>query len=85
MHGASAGGGDVRQLEENLSALSINNSRIAYFISENTKLSLEEVKDKMEKGTTISAQEALQCGITGQIIHREIPNGAIRDEIIYIN
>ncbi len=85
MHGSSGGGGDIRQLEDNISAVRTNNTRIAYFISENTKLPLEEVKEKMEKGTTLSAQNALQCGITGQIIHREIPNNAQRQEIIYIN
>ena len=85
MHGSSSTGGDVRALEDSMSAVKTNVSRIAYFISENTKLSLEEVRKKMEKGTTISAQEALQYGITGQVIHRQIPFGANREEIIFVN
>lgn len=85
MHGSSSPGGDIRQLKDSLSAVETNDSRIAYFISENTKLPLEEVRGKMETGTTISAQEALQYGITGQIIHWEIPRGESREEFIYIN
>lgn len=85
MHGSSAGGGDVRALEDSLSAVKTNNSRIAYFISENTSLKLEKVKEMMNIGTTISAQEALQYSITDQVIHREIPEGANRVEIIYVN
>jgi len=85
MHGSSAGGGDIRELTDNLSAVETNNTRIAYYISENTDLKLDKVKSMMMAGTTISAQEALQYGITMQIIHREIPAGIAREEIIYIN
>lgn len=85
MHGSTSSGGDERELEDSLSAVKTNNSRIAYFISENTNLLLEKVKSMMTIGTTISAQEALQYAITSQVIHREIPNGAKREEIIYIN
>lgn len=85
MHGSSSGGGDIRELEDSLSAVKTNNTRIAYFISENTNLKLEDVKSKMMAGTTISAQEALQYGITYQIVHREIPAGANREDIIDIN
>lgn len=84
MHGSSAGGGDIRQLNDSLSAVKTNNTRIAYFISENTKLKLDDVKLKMEAGTTISAQEALQCGIAHEIVHGEIPHGALREDIIDI-
>lgn len=85
MHGSSAGGGDIRELTDNLSAVETNNTRIAYYISENTNLKLDKVKSMMMAGTTISAQEALQYGIATQIIHREIPAGVAREEIIYIN
>lgn len=85
MHGSTSGGGDERELEDSLSAVKTNNSRIAYFISENTNLQLEKVKSMMMIGTTISAQDALQYAIAHQVIHREIPTGANREEIIYIN
>lgn len=85
MHGSSAGGGDIRELTDSLSAVKTNNTRIAYYISENSNLKLDEVKSMMTTGTTISAQEALQYGVTAQIIHREIPVGAASEEIIYIN
>lgn len=85
MHGSSSDGGDIRELKDSLSAVETNNTRIAYFISENTNLKLEEVKSKMEVGTTISAQDALQYGITNQVIHREIPGDGLREEIIDIN
>lgn len=85
MHGSTAPGGDERTLGDSLSAVKTNNSRIASFISENTNLKLDEVKSMMGVGTTISAQEALQYAITGQVVHREIPNNAYRVEIIYIN
>ena len=39
----------------------------------------------MEIGTTISAQDAQKFGIVNEIIHKEIPIDAIREEIIYIN
>ena len=84
MHGSSGGGGDIRALEDDISAVKTNNTRIAYFISENTNLKLDDVKSKMMTGTTISAQEALQYGITGQLIHREIPPRAPREEIVFI-
>lgn len=84
MHGSSGGGGDIRQLKDNLSAVETNNTRIAYFISENTKYKLEEVKTRMEAGTSIPAQEALQYGITNEIVHKEIPHGVLREDIIDI-
>jgi ATP-dependent protease ClpP protease subunit len=82
MHGSSSGGGDKRQLKDNLLAAETNDTRIAYFVSENTDYKLENVKSKMEVGTSIPAQEALQYGITHEIVHKEIPDGALREDIV---
>lgn len=86
MHGATTQGNfDEKALKDQLSSIKTNNSRIAYYISENSKLPLKKVKSMMEIGTTISAQEAKKYGILNEIMHREIPTDANREEIIYIN
>ena len=86
MHGASQGGDeyDEKKLKEALSSIQTSNTRIAYFISENSKLKLkvDDVLNLMEKGTTISAQDALNKGIVNQILHKEIPINAVREDII---
>lgn len=86
MHGASQGGDnyDEKKLKEALSGITASNTRIAYFISENCKVELkvEEVLNIMGEGTTISAQDALNMGIVSQILHKEIPLGAERENII---
>lgn len=86
LHGAAAQGNfDEKALKEQLSSIKTNNSRIAYFVSENSKMTFKKVQSMMESGTTISAQVALKYKIVNQIVHREIPIDAIREEIIYIN
>jgi len=86
LHGAATQGNfDEKALKDQLSSIKTNNSRIAYYISENSKLPLKKVQTMMEVGTTISAQEAQKFGIVNVIIHKEIPIDAIREEIIYIN
>jgi len=86
LHGAATQGNfDEKALKEQLSSIKTNNSRIAYFVSENSKMTFKKVQSMMESGTTISAQEALKYKIVNQIVHREIPIDAIREEIIYIN
>ncbi|QQG47516.1 MAG: ATP-dependent Clp protease proteolytic subunit [Candidatus Woesebacteria bacterium] len=86
LHGASTTGSfNERELKDALSATQTNNSRIAYFISENTNLPLTKVKSLMEEGVTISAQDALKYGIANEVIHKQIPNGVLREDIIYID
>ena len=86
LHGAATQGNfDEKALKEQLSSIKTNNSRIAYFVSENSKISFKKVQSMMESGTTISAQDALKHKIINQIIHKEIPIEAIREEIIYVN
>lgn len=86
LHGASTQGNfDEKALRDKLSEIKTNNSRIAYYVSENSKIQLKKVQSMMEEGTTISAQEALKFGIVNRIVHKEIPGDAIREEIIYIN
>jgi len=85
MHGASQSGStDEKGLLETLSSVRTNNSRIAHFISENSKLQLNEVSGLMKAGQTLSAQEALKRGIIHQILHKEIPQNSIREDIIEI-
>jgi ATP-dependent protease ClpP protease subunit len=86
LHGASTQGNfDEKALKEQLSSIKTNNSRIAHFISANSGISLRKVSSMMESGTTISTPEALKFKIVQKIEHREIPIGAIRQEIIYVN
>ena len=86
LHGAAVNGNfDEKALKDQLSAINTSNSRIAYFISENSILPLSKVQEMMEIGTTLSAQEALQQGIVKEITHREIPQNIKREEIIFVN
>lgn len=86
LHGASTQGNfDEKALIDKLSDLKTNNIRIANYISENSKLSLRKVQSMMKIGTTISAQQAHKENIVQNIIHKEIPAGATREEIIYVN
>ncbi len=86
LHGASTQGNfDEKALKEQLSSIRTNNSRIAYFVSENSKISFKKVQSMMESGTTISAQDALKYKIVNHILHKEIPTEAVREEIIYVN
>lgn len=87
LHGAATGPipFDEKGLKDQLSAIRTSNSRIAYFISENSDLQLLKVQEMMETGTTLSAQEALGCGIVKEIVHKEIPQNINREEIIAVN
>jgi ATP-dependent protease ClpP protease subunit len=87
MHGASTGAiaFDEKGLNEALSDIKTNNSRIAYFISENSKITLKKVQDMMKVGTTISAQEALEYQVVHEIVHKEISSTIDRSEIIFVN
>jgi ATP-dependent protease ClpP protease subunit len=86
LHGAATQGNfDEKALKEQLSSIKTNNSRIAYFVSENSKISFKKVQSMMESGTTISAQDALKYKMVSQITHKEIPVNVIREEIIYVN
>ena len=86
LHGASIEGNfDEKMLIEKLSEIKTQNSRISYFISENSSLPLKKVQSMMKIGTTLSAQDGLKHGIIQQIEHKEIPMKALREEIIYIN
>jgi ATP-dependent protease ClpP protease subunit len=86
MHGASTSGNfDEKGLNDQLTATKTHNTRIAYFISENSNLPLQKIQHMMNIGTTITAQKALEYGIVQTIIHKEIPKHLNREEIIYIN
>lgn len=87
LHGASTAQAtfDEKSLRDQLSAIRTNNARIAYFISENSAILLKRVQAMMKAGITISAQDAFKYKIVGQVIHKQIPTNATREEIIYIN
>ncbi len=87
LHGATTAQSafDEKGLKDQLSAIKTSNSRIAYFISENSNLQLPKVQEMMEIGTTLSAQEALGHGIVKEIVHKEIPQNINREEIIAVN
>lgn len=86
LHGAAAQGNfDEKALKDQLSAIRTNNSRIACYVSENSKIPLKKVQIMMKTGVTISAQEAEAQEIVMKILHKEIPPEAIREEIVYIN
>ncbi len=87
MHGASTGQGnfDEKALQDQFTAIKTHNTRIAHFISENSKLPLQKVQQMMGVGTTITAQKALEYGVVQQIVHKEVPKNLNHEEIIYIN
>ncbi|KKU93869.1 MAG: Peptidase S14 ClpP [Candidatus Jorgensenbacteria bacterium GW2011_GWA1_48_13] len=87
MHGATTQGiFDEKGLNEQLLAVKTESTRIAYFISENCSLDLQKVQNMMKTGTSITAQQALQCGIVQAINHLEIPpKGVLREDIVIIN
>ena len=86
LHGATVQGiFDEKGLKDQISAVKTSNSRIAYFISENSNLPLSRIQEMMETGTTLSAQEALGHGIVKEIVHKEIPQNINREEIIFVN
>lgn len=86
LHGAAAQGKfDEKALKDQISAIRTDNSRIAYYVSENSKIPLKKVQTMMRIGITISAQDALKYEIVNKIMHKEVPAEANREEIIYIN
>ncbi len=76
---------DEKGLREQLLALKTENSRIAQFVSESSGLNFRKVQQMMRTGTTITAQQALQYGIVQSIIHKEVPVGALKEEILIVN
>lgn len=88
MHGTTATGTfDENQLREQLTAVKTEATRIAYYVSENCNLGLQQVQNMMKEGTSLTAQEALQYGIVQSINHLEVlQQGNIqREDIVIIN
>lgn len=86
LHGAANNGTfDEKSLKDLSSNLKINNSRIANFVAENSKLPIKKVNKMMKNGTTISAQEAKKYAMVHDILHKEIPSGVQREDIVFIN
>ena len=87
LHGATAPAiaYDEKGLKEQISALKTENARIAQFVSENSTLNFKQVQMMMKAGTTLTTQKALQCGIVQAINHREVPQGASKEEILFVN
>ncbi len=86
MHGVSAQGNfDEKNLQEQLASVKINNQRIAHYVSQNTDIPFKDVTNRMLKGWTLSSQEALELKIVQKIEHKEIPKGAIFQEINFVN
>lgn len=88
MHGATTPqmAFDEKGLKEQMLAIKTENARIAQFIFENSALTFKKVQAMMQAGTTITAQQALQCGIVQEISHKEIPqNTLLKEEIVVIN
>lgn len=88
MHGTTTTGTfDENKLKEQLTAVKTEATRIAYYVSENSGLGLQQVQNMMREGTSLTAQEALQHGIVQSINHLEIPQqGDIqREDIVIIN
>lgn len=87
LHGATAPAiaYDEKGLKEQLLALKTENARIAQFVSENSALNFKKVQAMMKAGTTITAQKALQYGIVQTVVHRDVPPGALKEEILFVN
>jgi ATP-dependent protease ClpP protease subunit len=86
LHGANTTGTfDEKGLKEQTLSLKTENARIAQFISENSGLNFKKVQTMMRVGTTITTQRALECGIVKAVVHKEVPAGAIIEEIIFVN
>ena len=87
MHGAATPKAeyDEKGLKEQMLALKTENARIAQFVSENSGLNYKKVQNMMRAGTTFTAQQGLEHGIIQQIIHKEVPAGALKEEILAVN
>ncbi len=76
---------DEKGLKEQLLAVKTENTRIAQFVSENSNLNFKKVQAMMRAGTTMTTQQALQYGIVKEIIHKEVPIDAVKEEILIVN
>ncbi len=87
LHGAAtpAMAFDEKGLREQMLSLKTENARIAQFISENSGMNFKKVQTMMRAGTTMTTQQALECGMVQEIVHKEIPAGALKEEIVAIN
>ena len=89
LHGAATppAAFDEKGLKEQMSSIKTENARIAQFISENSGagLNFRKVQAMMRAGTTMTAQQALGCGIVQEVIHKEVPVGATMEEILVVN
>ncbi len=87
LHGAATPQGpfDEKALREQLLSIKTENARIAQFVSENSGLNVRKVQGMMRVGTTMTSQQALECGIVHEIVHKEVPRGALIEEILAVN
>lgn len=76
---------DEKGLREQMLSLKTENARIAQFVSENSRLNFKKVQAMMRAGTTMTAQQALECGIVQEVVHKEVPAGAALEEILAVN
>ena len=76
---------DEKGLKEQLLSIKTENARIAQFISENSGVNFKKAQAMMRVGTTMTSQQALQYGIVKEIIHKEVPANAIKEEILTVN
>lgn len=84
-HGATIRGTfNINELKEKITSLETSNGRIAHYVSENSDMTLDQIKIVIKEGKTISAKEALEHGIVQEISHEEIPSDALRREIIIV-
>jgi len=86
LHGAATQGNfDEKALKEQMLSIRTDNARIAQFVSENSGLNFKKVQAMMRAGTTFTSQQALQHGIVQEIVHKEVPVGALKEEILIVN
>lgn len=87
LHGAATPEGpfDEKALREQLLSIKTENARIAQFVSENSGLNVRKVQAMMRVGTTMTAQQALECGIVHEVVHKEVPVGSPVEEILVVN
>src|SRR3989344_3070480 len=87
LHGATTpqAAFDEKGLKEQTLSLRTENARIAQFVSENSSLNFKKVQAMMRAGTTMTSQQALGCGIVQEVVHKEVPAGAIIEEILFVN
>lgn len=71
-------------LKDQLEQIRNHNHRIAQFLSENCNLPLSRVKELMEKGSSISAQDALTDKLVQLVTHRTVPAGAAVQRVIHV-